>query len=43
MIPIFPYNIKEDSPTSLAHNSVNNGSNDFQFGIETCCMISQAM
>ena len=35
--PIFPYNIIEKSPTSLAHNSVFIGPNDFKFGTETRC------
>ena len=37
--PIFPYNIIENSPTSLAPNSVFVGPNKFKFGTETCCMV----
>ena len=33
--PIFPYNIIENAPTSLAHNSSFNGQNTFKFGTET--------
>ena len=36
---IFPYNITENSPTLLAHNSVFICSNNFLFGIKTSCMI----
>ena len=37
--PIFPYNIIENSQTSLAHNSVLIVPNNFKFGTETCCMV----
>ena len=33
--PIFPYNIIENSPTSLAHNSVFIGPNNFKIGTQT--------
>ena len=36
---IFPYNITENSPTLLAHNSVFICPNNFLFGIKTSCMI----
>ena len=35
----FPYNIIENSPTSLTHNSVVIGPNNFKFGTETSCMV----
>ena len=37
--PIFPYNIIENSPTSLAHNSVLIGLNKSKFGTETRCVV----
>ena len=37
--PIFPYNITEHFPTSVAHKSVFIGSNNFKFGTETRCMV----
>ena len=36
--PIFPYNIIENYPTSLAYNSVFVGPNNIKFGTKTCCM-----
>ena len=33
--PIFPDNITENSATSLTHNSVFDGLNDFKLGTET--------
>ena len=41
--PIFPYDIIENSPTSLAHNSVFKGPDNFKFGTETHCMVLQAI
>ena len=41
--PIFPYYIIEKSPTSLAHNSVLIGPNNFESGTETRCMVLQAV
>ena len=41
--PIFPLNIIETSPTSLAHRSVFNGPNDFKFGTETGRMVLYAI
>ena len=37
--PIFPYNIIENSQTSLAHHSVFIGPNNLKLGTETCCMV----
>ena len=37
--PILPYNIIENPPTSLAHNSVFIGPNNFKFGTETRFMV----
>ena len=37
---LFPlYNIKENFPTSLAHNSVFVGTNNFKFGTKTHCLV----
>ena len=36
---IFPYNVIEHSPTSLACNSVFVGPNDFKFGTNTRCVV----
>ena len=41
--PIFLYNVTENSPTSLAHNSVLIGPNNFRSVTETCCMVLQAI
>ena len=41
--PTFPYNITENSPTSLAYNSAFNGPNDFKFGTETYRMVLQVI
>ena len=41
--PICPYNIIENSATSLTHNSVPGGPNDLRFGTETCYMILHAI
>ena len=37
--PIFPYNIVENSPTSLAYNSAVFVSNNFKFGTKTGYMV----
>ena len=37
--PIFPYNITENSLTSLVHNSVFISPSKFKFGTETRCMV----
>ena len=37
--PIFPYNIIENSQTSLAHQSVSIDRNNFKFGTETGCIV----
>ena len=37
--PIFPCDIIENSPTSLAHNSVFVGPNNLKFGTETPCLV----
>ena len=34
--PILPHNIIENFPTPLAHNSVLDGPENFEFGAETC-------
>ena len=36
---IFPYNIIENFPTSLAHNSAFIDPNNFKFGTNTDCMV----
>ena len=41
--PIFPHNMIENYPTSLAHNSVLNSPNDFNFGTETSYVVLQAV
>ena len=41
--PIFPYYVIENSPTSLAPNSVLVGPNNFKFGTEARCMVLQAI
>ena len=40
---IFSYNIIENSPTSLTHNFVFDGPNDFKYGTETYPMESQVI
>ena len=37
--PIFPYNIIENSETSLTHNSVSISPNDLKFGGKTHCVV----
>ena len=37
--PTFPYNITENSPTSLAYNSAVFVSNNFKFGTKTSYMV----
>ena len=37
--PIFPYNIIENSPISLAHNTVFFGPNSVKFGTETSYVV----
>ena len=41
--PVFPYNVIENPPTFLAHNSAIDGPNDFKFGTETCYMVFQGI
>ena len=37
--PIFPYNMIENSPNFLAHNSISIDANNFKFGTETCVVV----
>ena len=41
--PSFPYDVIENYPSSLAHNSVFDGPNDFKFGTETSYMVQKAI
>ena len=38
--PSFPYNLTENSPTSLVHKTVFVDSNNFKFGTKTHYMVS---